>query len=146
MMKSPLEEYAPYRLLALFILIVFYGIYLAKAWIQKRCGIQTHQIGKRKEKSVHTVETVMGIATVSIIPVQLFSLSVSPVRTFRFLLFKKEPMYLYFYKHTGQFKFLFIDDSTSLQYQLSYPPQPLSRLPQNARVQKLHTFPAGMLR
>ena len=47
MMKSPLEEYAPYRLLALFILIVFYGIYLAKAWIQKRCGIQTHQIGKR---------------------------------------------------------------------------------------------------
>lgn len=53
-MKLPLEEYAPYRLLALLVLIVFYGIYLAKAWIQKRRGIQTHQIGKRKEKSVHT--------------------------------------------------------------------------------------------
>ena len=30
---------------------------------QKRKGIQTRQIGKRKEKGLHTVEVLMGIAT-----------------------------------------------------------------------------------
>lgn len=74
MMNLPLEEYASYRILALFILIMFYGIYLAKAWIQKRHGIQTHQIGKGKEPRVHTVETIMSIATVCIIPIQLLSI------------------------------------------------------------------------
>ena len=74
MINLPLEEYVPYRMLALLILIMFYSIYLAKAWLQKRQGIQTHQIGKRKERRVHTVETVMGIVTVSIIPVQLLSI------------------------------------------------------------------------
>ena len=74
MINLPLEEYAPYRILALFILVMFYGIYLAKAWMQKRQGIQTHQIGKGKERRVQIVETVMGIATVSMIPVQLLSI------------------------------------------------------------------------
>ena len=74
MMNLPLEEYAPYRILALFVLIAFYSVYLAKAWTQKRQGIQTHQIGKGKETRVHIVETVMGIVTVSIIPVQLLSI------------------------------------------------------------------------
>ena len=74
MMNLSLEEYAPYRMLALLVLMVFYSIYLIKAWTQKCRGIQTHQIGKRKEMSVHTVETFMGIATVSIIPVQLLSI------------------------------------------------------------------------
>lgn len=74
MINLPLEEYAPYRMLALFILVMFYSIYLAKAWLQKRRGIQTHQIGKGKEMRVHMVETVMGVATVSIIPVQLLSI------------------------------------------------------------------------
>ena len=74
MINLPLEEYAPYRILALFILVMFYSIYLAKAWLQKRQGIQTHQIGKGKERRVQMVETVMGIVTVSIIPVQLLSI------------------------------------------------------------------------
>ncbi len=74
MINLPLEEYAPYRMLALFILVMFYSIYPAKAWLQKRQGIQTHQIGKGKERRVQTVETVMGIVTVSIIPVQLFTM------------------------------------------------------------------------
>ena len=69
-----LEEYAPYRILAFLILIIFYSIYLAKAWLQKRRGIRTHQIGKGKERRVQMVENVMGIATVSIIPVQLLSI------------------------------------------------------------------------
>ena len=73
-MNLPLEEYIPYRLLALFVLAVFYGFYLVKQWRQKRRGIQTMQIGRGKETQTHTVETLMGIATVGIIPAQLLSI------------------------------------------------------------------------
>ena len=74
-MKIPLEEALPYRLLALAVLAVFYGIYLAKQWMQKRRGIQTMQIGHGKDPQTHTVETLMGIATVGIIPAQLLSIA-----------------------------------------------------------------------
>ena len=74
-MKLPLEVSLPYRLLALFVLAVFYGIYLVKQWMQKRRGIQTMQIGRRKEAQSHRVETLMGIATVGIIPAQLLSIA-----------------------------------------------------------------------
>ena len=73
-MNLPLEEYIPYRILALIVLAVFYGIYLVKQWRQKRRGIQAMQIGRRKEAQTHTVETLMGIATVGIIPAQLLSI------------------------------------------------------------------------
>ena len=75
MMNLPLEVSLPYRLLALFVLAVFYGIYLIKQWRQKRRGIQTMQIGRGKEAQTHTVETLMGIATVGIIPAQLLSIA-----------------------------------------------------------------------
>ena len=74
-MNLPLEVSLPYRLLALFVLAVFYGIYLIKQWRQKRRGIQTMQIGRGKEAQTHTVETLMGIATVGIIPAQLLSIT-----------------------------------------------------------------------
>ena len=74
MMKLPLEGSLPYRILALLVLAVFYGIYLVKMWQQKRRGIQTMQIGRRKETQSHTVEPLMGIATVGIIPAQLLSI------------------------------------------------------------------------
>ena len=73
-MKIPLEEYIPYRILALIVLAVFYGMYLIKQWRQKRRGIRTMQIGRGKEAQTHTVETLMGIATVGIIPAQLLSI------------------------------------------------------------------------
>ena len=73
-MKIPLEEYMPYRILALLVLAVFYGIYLVKQWRQKRRGIRTMQIGRRKDTQTHMVETLMGIATVGIIPAQLLSI------------------------------------------------------------------------
>ena len=73
-MKIPLEECIPYRLLALSVLAVFYGIYLVKQWRQKRCGIRTIQIECGKDAQTHTVETLMGIVTVGIIPVQLLSI------------------------------------------------------------------------
>ena len=74
-MEIPLEEYIPYRILALIVLAVFYGMYLIKQWRQKRRGIRTMQIGRRKDTQTHTVETLMGIAAVGIIPAQLLSIT-----------------------------------------------------------------------
>lgn len=73
-MKLLWETSLPYPILALLILAVFYGIYLIKQQWQKHRGIQTMQIGRRKETKKHTVETLMGIATVGIIPAQLLSI------------------------------------------------------------------------
>ena len=42
--------------------------------MQKRRGIRTMQIGRRKDARTHTVEMLMGIATVGIIPAQLLSI------------------------------------------------------------------------
>ena len=74
MMKLPLEASLPFRILALLVLAGFYGVYLVKQWRQKRRGIQTMQIGHGKDAQTHTVETLMGIATVGIIPAQLLSI------------------------------------------------------------------------
>ena len=57
------EEKLCYPALALIVLAVFYGIYFGKMLVQKRHGICTHQIGRRKEQELHTVETLMSIAT-----------------------------------------------------------------------------------
>ena len=67
------ENHLPYSLLALLALAVFYGIYFAKMLAQRRRGIQTRQIGRRKERSKHTVEVLMGIATLCAPAAQLLS-------------------------------------------------------------------------
>ena len=72
-MKYDPENHLPYALLAIFALAVFYGLYFAKMLAQRRRGIQTRQIGRRKEKSIHTVEVLMGIATLCAPAVQLLS-------------------------------------------------------------------------
>ena len=64
-MTYPIEENLPYAWLAIIVLAVFYAIYFAKMISQKRHGIQTHQIGRVKEKSVHRVEVLMSIATLA---------------------------------------------------------------------------------
>lgn len=73
-MNLPLEESISYRIAALLVMAVFYGIYLIKQWRQKLGGIRTMQIGRRKDKRTHTVETLMSIATVGIILSQLISI------------------------------------------------------------------------
>lgn len=73
--QFPLEALTPYRAGALAALAVFYGIYFTKMMAQKRRGIRTHQIGRRKEKTLHTVETLMSVATFGIVPVQLLSIA-----------------------------------------------------------------------
>ena len=73
-MKVPFEERLPYPLLALLVLAVFYGIYFTKMLLQKRAGIQTRQIGRRKERRVHTVEVLMSVATLGVVSAQLLSI------------------------------------------------------------------------
>ena len=73
MFHSDFEEELPYQLLTVLILVFFYGIYFGKMLIQRRRGIRTNQIGRRKEKGLHTVETLMKTATYAIVPVQLLS-------------------------------------------------------------------------
>ena len=63
-----------FRILALIVLLLFYGIYFTKMLIQKKQGIQTRQIGKRKEKEIHRVETWMSAATLLAPAAQLLSI------------------------------------------------------------------------
>ena len=74
-MKSLPEEGFSYAAPALLVLAAFYGIYFAKAMAQKRRGIQTRQIGRRKEKSIHTVEVLMSAATLGAPLAQLLSIA-----------------------------------------------------------------------
>ena len=69
------EERLPYALPAILVLAVFYGVYFAKVLAQKRRGIRTRQIGRRKEKSIHTVEVLMSIATLGAPMAQLMSIA-----------------------------------------------------------------------
>lgn len=73
-MKVSLEENLPCSVLALAALAVFYGIYFAKMFIQRRNGIRTSQIGRRKEKGLHTVEVLMSVATFGIVAAQVLSI------------------------------------------------------------------------
>lgn len=74
-MKFPLEEGFLYAPAALLVLALFYGIYFGKMLVQKRRGIRTHQIGRRKEKGLHTVEMCMSIATLCAPAAQLISIA-----------------------------------------------------------------------
>ena len=72
-MKYTIDENLLYSWLAIIVLAVFYAIYFAKMISQKRHGIQTRQIGKVKDKSVHTVELLMSIATLAAPVIQILS-------------------------------------------------------------------------
>ena len=73
MIYGNFEEMLPYRLLTVAILLIFYAVYFTKMFVQKKHGIRTHQIGRRREKGLHTVEMLMSVATPGIVPVQLVS-------------------------------------------------------------------------
>ena len=73
--ENPFEGQAFLALLALLVPAAFYGVYLAKVLAQKRRGIQTRQIGRRKEKSIHTVEVLMSIATLGAPIAQILSIA-----------------------------------------------------------------------
>lgn len=69
------NEQLMYAVLSLLVLAIFYGIYFTKQLVQKKQGIITRQIGRRKEKSIHTVEILMSIATLGIVIAQLLSIA-----------------------------------------------------------------------
>lgn len=73
MILPPLEQRLSDCCPALVVLIFFYGVYFSKMLMQKRQGIKTHQIGRRKEKQLHRVESLMGIATLVLPAVQILS-------------------------------------------------------------------------
>ena len=74
-MKYPIEEHMPYFALALVVLVLFYTVYFVKMLIQHKHGIKTRQIGRRKEKDIHTVERLMSIATLAAPAAQLISIA-----------------------------------------------------------------------
>ena len=74
-MKYPIEEHMPYFALVLVVLALFYTVYFAKMLIQHKHGIKTRQIGRRKEKDIHTVELLMSIATLAAPAAQLLSIA-----------------------------------------------------------------------
>ncbi len=74
-MKISIKEHLPFSAFAIAVLVIFYGIYFAKMLIQRSHGIKTSQIGRRKEKSIHTVELFMSVATYGALIAQLFSIS-----------------------------------------------------------------------
>lgn len=63
-----------FRVLSIVVFVAFYAIYFTKMYIQRKQGIKTRQIGKRKEKSIHTVEILMSIATLSAPLAQVISI------------------------------------------------------------------------
>ncbi len=72
-----LESQLPFSILALVVLAIFYAVYFVKMLAQKSRGIQTHQIGRRKEKTLHTIEIFMGIATFAAPIAQLLSVALN---------------------------------------------------------------------
>lgn len=72
-----LKHLLPFGIIALAIIFIFYLIYFTKMFIQKKQGIKTNQIGSRKEKKLHIIETLMAIATYSIVLVEVVSIFIN---------------------------------------------------------------------
>ena len=66
-----------FQILALVILLGFYGCYFSKMFIQKRKGIQTNQIGKGKIGIVKTIELTMKVATISVLIGEVISIYIN---------------------------------------------------------------------
>ncbi len=69
-----LKHLLPFGIIALAIIFIFYLIYFTKMFLQKKQGIKTNQIGSRKEKKLHIIETLMAIATYSIVLAEVISI------------------------------------------------------------------------
>ena len=76
-MTYDLEKRLPYPVLALVVLALFYAVYFGKMLAQRRQGIVTDQIGRRREKTLHRVELLMKTATYVIVPAQLLSIALN---------------------------------------------------------------------
>ena len=68
------EEQLPFSAMAWAVLAVFYGIYFSKMLAQRRRGIRTRRIGRRKEPVANAVEVWMSIAALGVVAVQILSI------------------------------------------------------------------------
>lgn len=66
-----------FQIIALIILIIFYGCYLGKLINQKKKGIQTDQIGKGKTGFVRLVELTMKVAAIIVLLVGVISIGLN---------------------------------------------------------------------
>ena len=66
-----------FQISAVIILLVFYGCYFGKMFMQKKKGIQTDQIGKGKTGFVKMIELTMKVATLLVPIVEVVSISLN---------------------------------------------------------------------
>lgn len=64
-----------WMIMSLTIMVLFYGIYFGKMMMQKRKGIRTNQMAKRKAKDkIYYTELVLKLATFLVVPAELVSI------------------------------------------------------------------------
>lgn len=63
-----------FQIIAIVILLIFYGCYFLKMINQYHQGIQTNQIGKDKEGFVKLIEVIMKVATYTVVVVEVVSI------------------------------------------------------------------------
>lgn len=63
-----------FQIIAIIILLLFYGCYFGKMFSQRKKGIQTDQIGKGKNGFVKVIEITMKIATISVPIAEIISI------------------------------------------------------------------------
>lgn len=66
-----------YQIIAVSIMIVFYGIYFQKLFNQRKKGIQTNQLGKGKESFVKFIEVTLKIVTYLVPLIEVISIFVN---------------------------------------------------------------------
>lgn len=66
-----------FQISAVIILLVFYGCYFGKMFMQKKKGIQTDQIGKGKTGFVKRIELTMKVATLLVPVMEVISISLN---------------------------------------------------------------------
>ena len=66
-----------FQISAVIILLVFYGCYFGKMFMQKKKGIQTDQIGKGKFGFVKMIELTMKVATLLVPVMEVISISLN---------------------------------------------------------------------
>ncbi len=64
-----------FQIAGILILVVFYGFYLAKFFIQRKNSIKTNQMGMgNKPKKVLVIERIMSVATVTVLVADILSI------------------------------------------------------------------------
>lgn len=66
-----------FQIAAIIILLLFYGCYFGKMFLQKKKGIQTDQIGKGKVGRVKAIELTMKVATILVPLTEVLSIYIN---------------------------------------------------------------------